>query len=84
MKTLGSIVAINPPPTASARVRDVDDSSEAYIGDWVDLGSITSANIFPTLKELLTFLTLAVDVVNSWISYVSGTLHAGASTPTRV
>ena len=34
-------------PTVSARVRDVDDSSEAYIGDWVDLGSITLANIFP-------------------------------------
>jgi len=34
-------------PMVSARVRDVDDNTEAYIGDWIDLGSMTDAGIFP-------------------------------------
>ena len=34
-------------PTVSGRYRDVDDNTEAYIGDWIALGSMTDAGIFP-------------------------------------
>ena len=34
-------------PTVSARVRDVHETKNEYIGDWISLGSLTDAGIFP-------------------------------------